>query len=215
MKVSATLVILNITKIGERSIVLHTLSAEYGRRSFICNVSKGTGMALFLPLNIVEAEIQESPRTDLWRAGNIVAKYPLDGIRGNIYKNTMTLFMSEVLYRAVRDGANEDGLAEWCIRSILTLDAMESDFSNFHIRFLLEFASALGFRPTSDDLAPFVGQYLQTVGEFLEKDFASSMLIPLSGAARSELASLLMKYISYHTDSNIEIRSLKVLHEIL
>ena len=57
--------------------------------------------------------VTESTRTTLWRAGRVTVKYPLTGIRSNIYKNTMTLFMSEVLYRAVKDGAREDGLFEY------------------------------------------------------------------------------------------------------
>ena len=138
----AELIVLNVTKLGESSVVLHALSREHGRRSFVVKVSRKTSMSLFLPLNILEADVTESPKSTLWRAGSVTARHPLNGIRSNIYKNTMTLFMSEVLYRAVKDGAREEGLYEWLERSILTLDAMERDFSNYHLRFLLELASA-------------------------------------------------------------------------
>ena len=37
---------------------------------------------------------------------------------------------------------------------------MESDFSNYPIRFLLELAAALGFSPTFESVAPFVGSGL-------------------------------------------------------
>ena len=94
-------------------------------------------MALFLPLNILQAEVTENPKSDLWFARNFVSVTPLNGIRNNIHKNTMTLFMSEVLYRVVKDQTNEDGLADWLKGQILTLDALESDFANFHLMFLL------------------------------------------------------------------------------
>ena len=58
------------------------------------------------------------------------------GIRENLFKNSMTMFMAEVLYRAIKDGANEEGLYEWCEKNILLLDSIQSDFSNFHIHFL-------------------------------------------------------------------------------
>ena len=45
------LIILNTTKVGERSLVLHTLSDEWGRRSFLTTVRKGSGMALCQPLS--------------------------------------------------------------------------------------------------------------------------------------------------------------------
>ena len=132
------LIILNTTKVGERSLVLHALSPDWGRRSFIASVPKGGGMALFQPLSVLDAEIKENPRSELWRVHALSASHPLTGIRTSAAKNAMTLFMSEVLYRTVRDGAREEGLFEWCERSILTLDALEGDYANFHLRFLLE-----------------------------------------------------------------------------
>ena len=140
-------IVLNFTKIKENSIVLHTLSRSFGRRSFVVRVNAKTGMAWFLPLNIIDLNLAENQKTSLWAARPASARYALAGIRNNIYKNTMTLFMAEVLYRTIKDGAMEDGLFDWCERQILTLDALEADFSNYHIRFLLELCVALGFRP--------------------------------------------------------------------
>ena len=104
-------------------------------------------MSLLLPLNILEAEVVESTKSTLFTARNLTALHPLLGIRSNIFKNSMTMFMSEVLYRVVKDGTREEGLYEWCEKNILLLDAVQTDFSNFHLRFLLELAVALGFSP--------------------------------------------------------------------
>ena len=208
------LIVLNLTKLGETSVVLHTLSRDFGRKGFVVKVSRKTSMSLFLPLNILEADVTESPKGNLWRAGAVTARYPLAGIRSNIYKNTMTLFMSEVLYRAVKDGAREEGLYEWLERSILTLDAMQSDFSNFHIRFLMELAVALGFSPTADSLAPFAGQYYAVLTEFVQAPFAESMLMPMNGEMRNALSEILLKYIAHHSESALNVQSLKVLREL-
>ncbi len=171
-------------------------------------------MALFLPLNILEGEVSENPRSDLWRVRHLTAVSPLGGIRSSVSKNSITLFMSEVLYRTVRDGALEEGLFDWCKRSIMTLDALQSDFSNFHLRFLLEFAVALGFSPSLPDLAPFAGEHLADVRALLESDFGQSMLIPLNGLTRNEIAEILLQYIGYHSDCRLNIRSLAVLREL-
>jgi DNA repair protein RecO (recombination protein O) len=61
-------------------------------------------MSLFLPLNILEADIQESNKTNLFTARNLSARYPLTGIRNNLYKNSMTMFMSEVLFKVLKEG---------------------------------------------------------------------------------------------------------------
>ena len=233
MKSKAELIVLNHTKFGENSIVLHTLSAEYGRHGFLVKVSPKTAMALFLPLNILQAEVTENPKSDLWFARNFVSVTPLNGIRSNIHKNTMTLFMSEVLYRVVKDQTNEDGLADWLKGQILTLDALESDFANFHLLFLLNLCSALGFDPDTAGLAPFVvgsspachperpchpehseGLNLKALDSLIKLPFAEALLLPLSGVDRNAIAESILKYIEFHTESTVNVRSLAVLREI-
>lgn len=211
---STEFIILASTKTGENSLVLHTLSRAWGRRSFICSVSKNTSMALFMPLNILEAEVVENPKSELWRVRNISAGAALNGIRGNMYKNTMTLFMSEVLYRTIKDGANEDNLFDWCKKSILTLDAIQEDFSNYHLRFLLEFAQVLGFSPSEGGIEAFAGDHLKNLQQMMSLSFAESMMLPLNGEARNAMADALLKYIGHHTESTINVRSLKVLREL-
>jgi DNA repair protein RecO (recombination protein O) len=207
-------IVLSSTKVGENALVVHTLSKEWGRRGFWVRSAAKAGMSHFLPLNLLEGQVVENPKSELWTLKNIGPVAPLNGIRNNIYKNTMTLFLSEVLLRMLKDGTNEDGLYEWCVGSILTLDALESDFSNFHIRFLLELAGALGFRPTLQDVAPFAGEHIGHLQPFLQCSFEESMLLPLSGDTRNALCDVLLQYLSYHTDTPIQVKSLPVLHEL-
>ena len=214
MTVNTELIVLHTTKFGENSIVVHTLSREYGRRSFLVRGAGKRLMSLFLPLNILEADVQESTKSTLFTASNLTARNPLLGIRSNVFKNSMTMFMSEVLYRVIKEGAAEQGLYEWCERNILLLDAVHQDFSNFHLRFLLELTVALGFSPESRDLQPFVGDQYPTVERFMQTSFAESMLIPLNGSVRNEIAEEILRYIEFHTESSVNINSLKVLRDL-
>ncbi len=214
MVAGTEIIVLHTTKVGENYIVVHTLSREYGRRSFLVKGVRKASMSLFLPLNILEAEIIESPKSNLYTARNISSACSLIGIRNSILKNSMTMFISEVLYRAIKDGAVEPGLYEWCRKSILMLDAIESDFSNFHIRFLLELAVNLGFSPEMRDLQPFVGDHYNVIEAFVQKSLVESMLIPLNGATRNEIAEEILRYIEFHTESSLNVNSLKVLREL-
>lgn len=212
MTTSARLLILQTTKVGEKSLVLHTLSNIWGRRSFI--VSAGKGMAMYLPLNVLDAEVIQNDKSDLWRLRAISAVHPLNGIRSSVGKNSITLFMSEVLYRIVRDGAFEEGLFEWCEKSVLLLDALENDWANFHLRWLLELCGALGFGPAQEDLAPFAGNLYPKIQALMALDFSGFMLFPLNGEERNAIAQILLDYIGFHSDCKVEIRSLKVLREL-
>ena len=214
MTTTTELIVLHTTKFGENSVVVHTLSKEYGRRSFLVRSAGKRLMSLFLPLNILEADIVESSRSTLFTARNLTAGHPLLGIRSNMFKNSMTMFMSEVLYRVIKDGTYEQGLFEWCEKNILLLDAMDTDFSNFHIYFLLELTVALGFSPAASDLRPFVGDHYPLVARFMQSSLAEAMLIPLNGSVRNEVAEEILRYIEFHTDSTLKVNSLKVLREL-
>ena len=127
---------------------------------------------------------------------------------------TMTMFLSEVLYRVVKEGCAELGLYEWCEKQILLLDAIESDFSNFHIRFLLELTVVLGFSPESETMRHFAAERYQMLIDFMKTPFAESMLMPMNGTLRNELSECIIRSIEYHTESTININSLKVLREV-
>jgi len=114
----------------------------------------------------------------------------------------------------VKDQTNEDGLADWLKGQILTLDALQSDFANFHLLFLLNLCAALGFDPDAAGLAPFVDNNLQSVEALLSLPFTEALLLPLTGADRNAIAESILKYIEYHTESAVNVRSLAVLREI-
>ena len=108
----------------------------------------------------------------------------------------------------------EEGLYQWCVGALLTLDALENDFANYPVRFLLELSGALGFRPSFDDIAPFAKTELPALKAFLETGFGPSMLIPLNGATRNALCEDLLQYLSFHTEIPIQVKSLAVLREL-
>ena len=234
MKQAIEFIILGTTKVGEKSLVLHTLSAEYGRRSFIAGISKSSSMALYLPLNILSGEVSDNHLSDLWRVSGLRAEYPLSGIRGDVRKNTMTMFLSEVLFRCLRDGEYSPELYDWCRHSILTLDALgtyDNDIpgdriavgtvlnsgdgvANFHLLWLLDLCAVLGFSPRIDDLMPFADDRFEDIRQLLTLDRTAALLLPLSGSRRSEIASILLEYLSFHLDTRLNIRSLSVLREL-
>lgn len=214
MKACIELIVLGHTRTGENSLVIHTLSKEYGRRGFLLRGVKRGLMARLLPLSIIEGRVSPNPKSSLWNIGGIVTVHPLGGIRSDMYKNSMTMFMSEVLYRVIKDGVNEDGLYDWCKMSVLTLDSLPGGFSNYHIRFLLSLAAALGFRADRRSMEPFARHYPGKTYSMIELPFAEAMLVPMSGEERSVICRQILRYIEHHSESALNVRSLEVLQEI-
>jgi len=214
MNTAVRLIVLNSTKTGDSSLVLHCLCREMGRRGFLTTVRKGGSRALYQPFSILDAEAVVNTKSDLWRVRGVSSVHPLTGIRSSFDKTAMVMFMSEVLYRSLQEGASEDGLYDWCERSILTLDAIDGDFANYHLRWLLELAGVLGFAPSFETLAPFAGENLRDISDLLSAGFGQFMVYPLTGAKRSAIAESLLRYLSVHLEIPLNIRSLAVLGEL-
>ena len=212
---SKEFILLHTTRYGDSSIILHTLSKEYGRKGFfVKNISRRCVSSVFFPLAILEADIDDHVRSRMPNVRNVSLRYALNGIRNNLKKGAISVFVSEVLFRVVKEGMQDSALYDMCERNILLLDAMESDFSNFHLYFLMEFIIALGFSPAPEDLEPFMGEHLSLMSDFISLPFSEAMLVPMSGGIRSELAERLLKYIEFHIESPVNVNSLKVLKEL-
>ena len=209
------LIVLRYTKIKDTALVIHAISRDRGRRSYVVHLGKGTSLAMFQPLSVVEADISDNPKSELSRARNFTQLLPLISIREDPRKNSMVLFLSEVLYRSIKDGSREDGLFEWCAKSIATLEELQTGYANYHLLFLLQLAGMLGFAPSSEGLAPFAGERLRQIQSLLGLPFAEALLLPLSGRERSEICDSIIRYISHHSESALDIRSLRILHELL
>ena len=203
MTVNSELIVLNVTRFRENSIILHCLTKEWGRVGLMVR-SKGQN-SMFQPMNILEADVTVNPRTTLWHARNFSICSPLVGIRSNIRKNSKT----------VKETGRDNGIYDLCRQAVLTLDALETDFSNFHLYFLLELAAELGFSPDFDSLAPFAGDNLMKLEAMTQCSLAEALLIPMNGAERSGIAESLIRYIAFHSESPVNIKSLAVLKEVL
>ncbi len=234
-KESIEFILLHSTKYGDNSLVLHTLSREWGRRSLflrsvsgassLSGASTGGGrkgsrsgvMSLVSPLSILEGEISVNPvsASSMMTVKGLGPVCPLTSLRTDFSKASISMFISEVLFRTLREGANEDGLYDWCVKKILLLDALEGSFSNFHLLFLLELTVALGFRPAAADLAPFVPEQLRSAAEkLMSLPFEQALLVPMKGEDRSILVESILAYIETHLEYPLNIRSTAILREL-
>ena len=208
------LIVLHTTRTGERSLVLHCLSRRLGRRSFLVTAGSKVPQALWQPLSLLNAEVIENPYSDLWRLRSLAAEEPLSGIRSHPAKNAVSLFMSEVLYRVMLSGTGDAAFFDWGAAQIRLFDALEEHYASFHLLFLLDLCRELGFAPGRESLAPFAGEHWEPLSALCEAPLAEALLVPLKGEDRSAIAAVLLQYISYHAECDLEVKSLAVLREI-
>ena len=110
-----------------------------GRASFLVTVPRSRKAAvksvLFQPLSFIEFEADYRPNATLYRVKEAKSFYPFSSIPYDPYKSSMALFLSEFLYRAIREEAENRPLFAYLQHSIIWLDECGEGFANFHLVF--------------------------------------------------------------------------------
>jgi DNA repair protein RecO (recombination protein O) len=216
------MILLHTTKYGDSSIILHGFTREQGRKSFIIRgVGKKKGSsstALLHPLSILETELRPGADYSIAQLKDYSAKYPLHSLRSNVIKNTIAIYMSELLYRTLRDSEGDPALYDFIEKAILTLNSLEGSTPNFHIWFTIKYISMLGFMPDSSSLFAFdifTPQERELLTRFLTSGIEELLLLPLKRETRNEFIGTLVKFLEQSLGQRIEIKSLNVLHQVL
>lgn len=215
------IIVLHQTKYSDSSAVIHAVDSSGGRRSFLARgLGKGrAGSAKareLHPLSLLDVVSYESPGSSMAYLREWSPVATLESIRSDIVKSSIALFISELIYRTLRDDAYDTELFEWLCKAILNLESMESICANYHIWFLSEYCSRMGFRPSGTVepqgiLQPSEITLLETI---LNSTVEEVMRIPLNASSRVSYARNMVKYLSYHLGTAINLKSFEILHEL-
>lgn len=229
------IIVLHLTKYGDRSLVVQALDAERGRTGFFLRgAGKGRGgLNYFHSLGILDV-VATSNKGDLEYIKEFENPHRLDAIRTDPYKSAIALFIGELLYRSLLDGAMDPDMFTFLEGQILSLNNGQGSVANFHICFLVDFCRALGlqpkdnFSPSTPLFQPFSAEFAApgTLAETLSREASlllhqllslpreEALRIPLNRDQRGYFAQKMVDYLSYHLSQNLNIRSLKVLHDL-
>lgn len=148
-------IVLHSLKYKDTSIIVDIYTEVSGRASFLVPVSRSRKAAvksvLFQPLSLVELEADFRPNTSIYKVKEAKSFYPFTSIPYDPYKSAIALFLSEFLYRALREEAENRPLFAYLQHSIVWLDECGSGFANFHLVFLMRLSRFLGLYPNLED----------------------------------------------------------------
>lgn len=214
-------IVLHQTKYSDSSIVAHCVDIACGRRSFLVRgVGKGrAGSAAvrdFHSLNILDVVSGESPKSSLSYLREWTPVHSLESIRSDIAKSSIALFISEVIYRSFQDSSYDVAFFDWLCNTILRLEAVSGSAANFHLLFLAQYCSMLGFGPSADaePKGLFSAADENLLSALLNSSLEEALEIPLSSSARNDFCKKMARYLSYHLGADIRLRSIDILHEI-
>ncbi|MBL7972549.1 MAG: DNA repair protein RecO [Prolixibacteraceae bacterium] len=233
-------IFLHAVKYSETSLIASIYTEAYGRQSFIINGihsrKSGHKASVFQPLYLLDIEIYYKAGRELLRLKNARITYPYSTIPFDIRKSTQVLFLSEILYKCLREEEPNDELFNFIFNSLTLLDLSETGINNFHIWFLFKLTRFLGIYPSQDNASTSLFFDLQNASfvshepihnQFTDKhltvlfsrlfdvDSSSIESLDYTQNERKLVLGKLLEFYRIHFDHLGEIKSLEVLREVL
>lgn len=231
-------VVLHALKYGERKLIVHIFTREYGRRSYITSPGTShtaTRRGMFQPLFILAFD-GFSTRGELHHIEGPVVVRPLSEIPFDIVKSTIALFLAELLFRLIKEGQADPTLYDFVENSIAALDELDrTAAANFHLWFLVQLTHYLGYGPQDNYAEGFSLDYrnglyvspyslLHTLlmnpreaklfHEFSQCSLTELPDFALSRDQRTALLTALIDLYSFHSEAIHSVNSLRILSEI-
>jgi DNA repair protein RecO (recombination protein O) len=233
-------IILSNIKYGDSGIITSVYTELFGRMSFITQGIRSkkslVRSSYFQPLFLVEIELYYKPGRDLQRIREIKNSAPFSSLPFEINKSTQALFIAEFLNKILREEEPQPALFEFLFNSIRLLDLMETGIANFHLVFLVQLSRFLGFGPTNNfsDSQPYydlmAGVFVTSIpmhphyltreesvvfSKLLSMTYQDLPLLSIEKQIRKVLPERILEYFNLHTGTNLNIKSLDIIREIL
>lgn len=152
-------IVLRSVKYGETSLIVSMITELFGLQTYIVNgvrksFKKGAGKAnMFQPSSILSMEVYHNEQKQMQRIKEFNWGYLYKNIQFDIRKNTVALFMVELLQKCLKQPEANAELFYFVEDSFIHLDESNDAVSaNFPLFFALNLAGFFGVPPT-----PFKG----------------------------------------------------------
>jgi DNA repair protein RecO (recombination protein O) len=239
MIVTTSGIVLSSIRYSDSSVIARIYTNDIGLRAFMVRTSKGRAalpkLGLLQPLTLVELSFINDNRPGLKSVKFIDREIALNAIPFDTVKTCLALFMAEVIVRSIGEEERNHELFLFLKNAVLLLDQTTDNTSNFHLKFMLEFSSFLGFYPQqgaqshgffdlvegqfcpSEPIHPYMlsGTLVPALSSLLAIRIDEHASVKIANADRRILLQKLLDYYRLHLHGMKEITSHKVLEEVL
>ncbi len=230
-------IVLNKINYSDTSLIVKVYSRQLGLVSLFIKGAKRarskTPAALFESFNILELVLTVKENRDLFLPKEVRIHQPLHSIQSDPAKRMISIFLSEVIHKSLKEGHTDRDLYDFIENAIIYLDASEQTVANFHLWFMLEMLKYSGFYPARQQSGYFdleggiitarkpthnhyrEGEGVSVIDRVLGTKIDMIHTLKFKRAARQEALNILIDYFRTHYDGMREIHSHKVLETVI
>lgn len=236
MTLKTKAIVLNSIKYGDADLIVKCYT-EYGVKSYLLKkvlaIKKGKLKAsYFQPLTQLELIATHRDKRNLNFIKEAKTIYPYQSVHSNVIKQTIALFLSEILSRSLYEEEPNSELYKYLETALIWLDTHDK-ISNFHLLFLLKLSKHLGFYPDSEnrhfdyfDLQEGIFLRNRPNNEYISDDDLSGFRkllginfdglesLKFTGSDRQKALDYLIRYFELHLPMFQKPKSLTVLKSV-
>lgn len=234
-------IVLRQIKYGETSLIVSIYTEIFGLQSYLMNGVRTSGKTskahFFQPASILDLQVYHNELKNLQRIKEVKWFKLYENIFSDVIKNSVTLFIVELLFKCLKQPEANTPLYEFCEDALLQLDTASSSITaNFPLYFALQLAVFLGIE-MQDNYSTERNLFDLNEGKFIaenneishqfnkESSYAISQLlkaihpndlteIKLSQKLRVQLLKDIEKYYQWHIPDFGKMKTLEVLHTL-
>ncbi len=199
MLVKTNAIVLSKIKYRDNDLIVKCYTKNRGVVSYLLrgvlkSSKQSSKVAYYQLLSQLQIEENYKPKQTLQFISEVKLNVVYHSLHTNVLKSAITMFLSEVLSSVLKEEEPNEALYNFLETTLELLDN-ETEFSNFHLLFLLELTKHLGFYP---DTAQINFPYFNlTSGEF---ELKPQQVYSISGENLVTLKTLLgIKFDALHT----------------
>jgi DNA repair protein RecO (recombination protein O) len=190
--------------------------------------------AFLQALTLVEIDVVHSAKKDIQSIKDIRVSQNFVNIPFDPIRNSVALFISEVIFRSLQHSEPDEQLYHFLEESIIELDNCSKGLANFHLIFMFKLTRYLGFEPYGEELSLnyfdlMNGVYLQSKPShqhFLNEEDTQIFLriseynyqnmerLKISREKRYKILGSMIEFYKLHIPEFHGLNSLAILQEI-
>lgn len=147
-------IVLHSIKYGDTSLVVRVFTRSHGMQSYLVQgVRKSKARIrqnLFQPLTQVEMVVYHKEHGGLQRIKEIHCPKPYQSIPYDIVKTSIAIFLAEMLTHVLKEADSSPAMFGFVNQALEYLDSSTGRISEFHLVFMMQLTSHLGFSPASN-----------------------------------------------------------------
>lgn len=233
-------IVFRSVKYGETSLISKVYTEQFGIQSYIIKGARSskskTKAGLLQPLSLLDMQVYHRENKNINHLKEINPAVIFTSIPFDVLKSSVGIFMIEILLQTIREEEKNPTLFRFLFDTIKELDERKDSVKDFHLLFLVRLSKLLGFFPSGNfsgrnnyfDLQEGIftssppshplflsGDSALAFSALIQSAENGKTIPDFSSGKRKELLNNLLTYYGLHISNFKNIRTVKILEEVL